>query len=85
MASAKKSKRSAVSEPIDMPAKSAGRKKTLRLDQRLLDSARRALGTRTETEAVTRALEAVVRREHQVQGLRLLAELGAVEPERIDD
>jgi hypothetical protein len=62
-----------------------GRKKTLRLDQDLLDRARQALGARTETDAVTRALEAVVRREQQVQGLRALASLGPIEAGRIAD
>lgn len=62
-----------------------GRKKTLRLDQDLLDRARQALGARTETDAVTRALEAVVRREHQVQGLRSLASLGPIDVARIAD
>jgi hypothetical protein len=62
-----------------------GRKKTLRLDQDLLDRARHALGARTETDAVTRALEAVVRREQQVQGLRALASLGPIEAGRIAD
>lgn len=61
------------------------RKKTLRLDQGLLDRARQALGARTETDAITRALEAVVRREQQVQGLRALASLGPIDATRIDD
>ncbi len=60
------------------------RKKTLLLDQELLDRARRALGARTETETVTDALEAVVRREAQVRGLRELAALGPIDPTRID-
>jgi Arc/MetJ family transcription regulator len=62
-----------------------GRKKTLRLDQDLLDRARQALGARTETDAVTRALEAVVRREPQVQGLRSLASVGPIDVARIAD
>ncbi len=63
----------------------AGRnKKTLLLDQQLLDRARQALGARTETEAVTQALEAVVRREQQIQGLRALAALGPIDERRID-
>ena len=63
----------------------AGRnKKTLLLDQQLLDRARQALGARTETEAVTRALEAVVRREQQIHGLRVLATLGPIDESRID-
>ena len=60
------------------------RKKTLRLDQGLLDRARRALGARTETDAITQALEAVVRREQQVRGLRLLASLGPIDPAPIE-
>ena len=61
-----------------------GRKKTLLLNQQLLDRARQALGARTETDAVTRALEAVLRREQQVQGLRALAALGPIDAARID-
>ncbi len=63
---------------------SGGRKKTLRLDQELLDRARQALGVRTETDAVTQALEAVVRRQQQVEGIRLLASLGPIDAARID-
>jgi hypothetical protein len=59
-------------------------KKTLLLDQRLLDRARQALGARTETEAVTQALEAVLQREQQIQGLRALAALGPIDATRID-
>jgi hypothetical protein len=66
------------------PRPEGGRKKTLRLDQELLDRARQALGVRTETDAVTRALEAVVRRQQQVEGIRLLASLGPVDVTRID-
>ena len=66
------------------PRPSGGRKKTLRLDQELLDRARQALGVRTETDAVTQALEAVVRRQQQIEGIRLLASLGPVDAARID-
>ena len=66
------------------PRQSGGRKKTLRLDQELLDRARQALGVRTETDAVTQALEAVVRRQQQIEGIRLLASLGPVDAARID-
>ena len=59
-------------------------KKTLNLDQTLLDRARRTLGTRTETDTVTQALEAVVRRGQQIQGLRALAELGPIDDTRTD-
>ena len=67
-----------------LPRASSGRKKTLRLDQELLDRARQALGVRTETDAVTQALEAVVRRQQQVEGIRLLASLGPIDAARID-
>lgn len=85
MASKHRPKAKRISEPPSMPAEPQARKKTLRLDQTLLDRARRALGVRTETDAVTRALEAVVKREQQVQGLRLLAELGPPDSKHIDD
>ena len=80
-----KSKSTKVSEPVLTAPRLSGRKKTLRLDQALLDAARRALGVRTETDAVTRALEAVVRRERQAQALGVLASLGPVDSARIDD
>jgi Arc/MetJ family transcription regulator len=67
-----------------LPRSGRGRKKTLLLDQELLDRARQALGVRTETDAVTRALEAVVRRQQQVEGIRLLASLGPIDVTRID-
>ena len=60
-----------------------GHKKTLRIDQGLLDRARQALGVRTETAAVTQALEAVLQREQQIQGLRALAALGPIDARRI--
>ncbi len=63
---------------------SSSRKKTLLLDQDLLDRARQALGARTETDTVVQALETVVRREQQVQGLLALAALGPINAARID-
>jgi hypothetical protein len=48
------------------------RKKTLILDQ-LIDDVRRAYKTRTETEAVTRALENAVFQEQIVKALRATA------------
>ncbi len=60
------------------------RKKMLLLDQALLDRAGQALGVRSETEAVRRALEAVLRRETQVRGIGALASLGPIDPVRID-
>jgi Arc/MetJ family transcription regulator len=59
-------------------------KKTLNLDQALLDRARRTLGARTETDTITQALEVVVRRGEQIQGLRALAALGPIDRNRID-
>ena len=64
--------------------RTTGRKKTLLLDQQLLDRARQALGARTETDTVMQALEAVVRREQQVEGLRALAALGPIDVTRIE-
>jgi Arc/MetJ family transcription regulator len=85
MSPRRKSKSKMVSEAVLTAPRLGGRKKTLRLDQALLDSARRALGVRTETDAVTRALEAVVRRERQAQALRVLASLGPIDSGRVDD
>ncbi len=85
MPARRKSRSKKVSEAVLTASRLSGRKKTLRLDQALLDSARRALGVRTETDAVTRALEAVVRRERQAQALGVLASLGPVDSARIDD
>ena len=62
----------------------SSRKKTLVLDQDLLDRARQALGARTETETVMQALEGVVQRDAQIQGLRRLATLGPIDASRID-
>jgi len=58
-------------------------KKTLNLDQDLLDEARVALGARTETEAVHRALEMIVRRARQVAGYREFLKLGPPDASRI--
>lgn len=70
-------RRSVVKEPA-APAYRVERsqKKTLNLDQALLEEARVALGARTETDAVHRALEAVVRRSRQEAGLREFLKLG---------
>lgn len=59
-------------------------KKTLLLDQQLLDEARLALGVRTETEAVHRALELVARRERQIAGFREFLKLGPLDASRIE-
>ncbi len=71
--------------PRKAPRRTEGRKKTLLLDQALLDRARQALGARTETDTVTQALETVVRRGEQITGLRRLASLGPIDPARIAD
>jgi hypothetical protein len=62
----------------------SSRKKTFILDQNLLDRARQALGARTETETVMQALEGVVQREAQIQGIRRLAALGPIDASRIE-
>src|SRR2546423_1669943 len=61
--------------PVRVTART-GRKKTLMLDQDLLDQAREALGARTETDTVMRALEDAVRRRRQIEGIRALARWG---------
>ncbi len=62
----------------------APQKKTLNLDQGLLDEARLALGARTETEAVLKALEHVVRRSRQEAGFREFLKLGPLDASRIE-
>lgn len=59
-------------------------KKTLNLDQGLLDEARAALGVRTETEVVHRALELIVRRNRQEAGFREFLKLGPLDASRIE-
>jgi Arc/MetJ family transcription regulator len=51
----------------------ARRKKTWLLDQNLVHKVRRIYGTRTETEAVTRALQEVVFREDLKKALESTA------------
>ena len=54
---------------------SGSRKRSLRVDERLLRKARRALRTASDSEAVTRALEeAVANREIEASLLKLLRE-----------
>lgn len=60
-------------------------RKNMRLDQALLDSAKRALGTKSETEAVTLALQRVVNNARVAAGLRALGGTGGIDPSRIDD
>jgi Arc/MetJ family transcription regulator len=52
---------------------SVRRKKTWLLDQSLIHKVRRIYGTRTETEAVTRALQEVVFREDLKKALLITA------------
>lgn len=54
------------------------RRKNLRLDQRKLDAARRALGAKTETEAVERALDLVLFRREVLEGLERFAGRGGI-------
>jgi hypothetical protein len=78
---------SSKTKPAGRPRKgsqSRPSKKTLNLDQALLDRARQTLGARTETDAITQALEAVVHRGQQIQGIRALAELGPIDSSRIE-
>lgn len=46
------------------------RRKNYRLDQTMLDRAKRILGTRTETEAIEQALDLVIFREEVLSGLK---------------
>jgi Arc/MetJ family transcription regulator len=51
-------------------------RKTLDLDQHLLDQARRTLGAATETDTVRIALERVVRNKRIADGIRSLGGIG---------
>ena len=63
----------------------ARERKNMRLDQALLDSAKRALGTASETEAVTLALRRVVDNARVAAGLRALGGSRIIDPARVDD
>lgn len=54
------------------------RRKNFRLDQAKLDTARRLLGTATETQTIERALDLVVFRNAVLRGLRRLAGHGGL-------
>ena len=54
------------------PTRPSRDRKNMRLDQALLDSAKLALGTVNETEAVTLALKRVVNNGRVASGLRAL-------------
>lgn len=60
-------------------------RKNLRLDQSLLDAARRALGADTETDAVTIALQRVVNNGRVAAGLRALGGSEVLDASRVDD
>ena len=57
----------------------------MRLDQALLDEAKRALGTDSETEAVTLALQRIVHNARVADGLRAIAGRGMFDESRIND
>lgn len=61
------------------------RRKTLDLNQQLLNDARRALGCETETETVHRALEGVVARARAAEGLRRLGGRKLFDVRKIED
>lgn len=74
--------RSTTRRPAAAPARG---RKNMRLDQALLDQAKRALGTESETEAVTLALQRVVDKERALDGLRRLGGRLALDEARIND
>ncbi|MPY90056.1 MAG: hypothetical protein GEU99_19305 [Luteitalea sp.] len=53
-------------------------RKNIRVDQRKLDAARRALGVRTETETVDAALDAVTLRRELMYGVRRIRDAGGI-------
>jgi hypothetical protein len=57
----------------------------MRLDQALLDSAKRVLGAASETEAVTIALRRVVNNARVADGIRALGGSRIVDPAKIED
>jgi Arc/MetJ family transcription regulator len=57
----------------------------MRLDQELLDSAKRVLGATSETEAVTLALRRVVNNARVANGIRALGGSRIVDPAKIED
>lgn len=61
-----------------MAGTSTLRRKNMRIDQAKLDSARKILGTKTETETVEAALDLVTFRKEVIEGVRRLAGTGIV-------
>jgi len=55
-------------------------RKNVAMDQRKLDVARRALGVRTETEAIDQALDLVAFREELARGFEAVRRAGGVDP-----
>jgi hypothetical protein len=53
-------------------------RKNLHIDQRKLDAARKALGVKTETEAVDAALDAIAFRKEISEGVRRLRGAGGL-------
>jgi Arc/MetJ family transcription regulator len=53
-------------------------RKNLHIDQRKLDAARKALGVKTETEAVDAALDAIAFREEISEGVRRVRAAGGL-------
>ena len=53
-------------------------RKNLHIDQRKLDAARKALGVKTETEAVDAALDAIAFRKEISEGIRRLRSAGGL-------
>lgn len=72
------------SSPDSHPSRKLGRpprgwaRKNLHIDQRKLDSARKALGVKTETETVDAALDAIVLRKELSGGIRRLRTAGGL-------
>lgn len=62
----------------------ARERKNMRIDQKLLDEAKRILGAETETEAVTVALERIVGNERILAGLRALGGTRLVDPRLVE-
>ena len=75
--------REAQRRAADRDARPARRRKTLDVDQWLLDEARAALGAPTETETVRLALERVVANRRVADGIRRLAGRRLVDRRRI--
>ena len=60
-------------------------RKTVMVDQELLDRARAILGTQTDAETITEALEQIVFRDEVVRGIREIAGSGSMRDIFSDD